>query len=44
MTSPAVYSLLYNGLYMIPNIIISAVILGILVKPLGKYLRGEDLT
>ena len=43
MVSPWFYSLLYNGLYMVPNIIICAVILAILVKPLGKYLRGEDL-
>ena len=43
MTSPWFYSLLYNGLYMVPNIIICAVILGLLGVPLGRYLRGEDL-
>ena len=43
MVNPWVYSLLYNGLYMVPNIVICAVVLAILAKPLGKYLRGEDL-
>jgi len=43
MTSPWIYSLLYNGVHMLPNILICAVILGILAAPLGKYFRGEDL-
>ena len=43
MVNPWVYSLLYNGLYMVPNILICAVILAVLTKPLGTYLRGEDL-
>lgn len=37
------YSLLYNGLYMVPNTLIGAVIIGILAVPLKKYFRGEDL-
>lgn len=37
------YSLAYNGSYMIPNIIIMAVAIALLSKPMGKYLRGEDL-
>lgn len=37
------YSLAYNGAYMIPDIIIMAVIIGLLSKPMGKYLRGDDL-
>lgn len=41
--SPALYSLAYNGSYMVPDIIIMAVVIGLLSKPMGKYLRGEDL-
>lgn len=43
MTSPWVYSLLYNIAYMGPNIIITLVVFALLYKPMGKYLRGEDL-
>ncbi len=43
MKSPWFYSLLYNLAYMGPNIIITLVIFLILNKPLGKYIRGEDL-
>ncbi|MCL2564127.1 MAG: energy-coupled thiamine transporter ThiT [Oscillospiraceae bacterium] len=43
MTNPMVYSLIYNATYMVPSIVISAVAIGILTKPLGKYFRGEDL-
>ncbi|MBQ5401536.1 MAG: energy-coupled thiamine transporter ThiT [Bacteroidales bacterium] len=43
MHSPWFYSLLYNLAYMLPNIVICLVIFAILVKPLGKYIRGEDL-
>lgn len=37
------YSLAYNGSYMVPNIIIAAIIMGLLSKPMGKFLRGDDL-
>ena len=43
MTTPWFYSLLYNILYMGPNIIITLVVFALLYKPLGKYLRGEDV-
>lgn len=43
MSSPVVYSLLYNGCYMIPNIILAAVISWLLYFPLKKQLRGEDI-
>ena len=36
MTSPAVYSLLYNGTYMIPNTIICVIAIVLLNKPLRK--------
>ncbi len=43
MGSPWFYSLLYNLLYMGPNVVITLAVFALLSKPLGKYLRGEDL-
>jgi len=43
MVNPMVYSALYNASYMVPSIVGSALIIGILAKSLGKYFRGEDL-
>ena len=43
MHSPWFYSLLYNLAYMLPNIAITLVVFALLWKPMGKYLRGEDL-
>lgn len=43
MTSPWIYSLLYNGSYMLPNTILAVLVCLLLSKPLGKYLRAEDL-
>ncbi len=44
MTSPWIYSLLYNIAYMGPNIIITLVVFVLLWKPMKKYLTGADLT
>jgi len=43
MADPMIYSLIYNATYMIPSILGSAIIVGVLANPLGKYLRGADL-
>ena len=43
MTSPWFYSILYNGSYMLVDMILCLVIGAILYKPLGKYIRGEDI-
>ena len=43
MTSPWFYSLLYNLAYMTPNIAITLVAFAVLYKPMGKYLRADDL-
>lgn len=43
MSSPWIYSLLYNLAYMLPNILITVVVLGVLAKPLHKYCSGQDL-
>ena len=36
MISPAIYSLLYNGTYMLPNTILAVIICALLKKPLDK--------
>ena len=43
MHSPWFYSCLYNLAYMLPNIVICLVVFALINKPLGKYIRGEDL-
>ncbi len=43
MTTPWIYSLIYNLLYMLPNILITIVVFALLSAPLGKFLRGEDI-
>ena len=43
MTSPWFYSALYNGSYMLVDMIVCVVVGWALWKPLGKYIRGEDL-
>lgn len=42
-SSSIVYSILYNGSYMLPNTILTVVAILLLQKPLAKYLRGDDL-
>lgn len=44
MTTPWIYSLLYNMAYMLPNIIITVVVFVLFyLTPLKKFLRGEDI-
>ena len=44
MTTPWIYSALYNGAYMLPNLVIILAIYVLLCKtPLAAYLKGEDL-
>ena len=43
MHSPWFSSCLYNLAYMLPNIVICLVVFALINKPLGKYIRGEDL-
>ena len=42
-TSPWFYSLLYNGSYLLPSIILCLVVFAALYKPLKKYFTAEDL-
>ena len=39
----ALYSLVYNGVYMLPNMLLALLIAGVLYVPLKKYLAGNDL-
>ena len=43
MHSPWFYSMLYNGSYMVIDMILCLVIGLLLWKPLGRFIRGEDL-
>jgi thiamine transporter len=38
-----VYSLVYNGVYMVPNTLIALAIAGLLYVPMKKYFAGNDL-
>ena len=42
-TSPAAYSLIYNGSYMLPNTLIALVLSAVLYRPLKRYVLGYDL-
>lgn len=42
-SSPSLYSLVYNGSYMLPNTLIALVLAAVLYKPLQKYILGRDL-
>lgn len=43
MTSPWIYSLLYNGWYMLAEFVITEIVANILYAPLKKYIHGEDI-
>ncbi len=43
MTTPWFYSLLYNGFYMVIDMVLCLVIFALLSYPLRKYLLGEDI-
>lgn len=42
-TNPYIYSAVYNGSYVAIDMAICLIIFAIVYKPLGKYIRGEDL-
>ena len=43
MTSPWVYSALYNGWYMLAELVLTEIVVLLIYKPLGKFFPGEDL-
>lgn len=42
-TNPYLYSAAYNGSYVAIDMVLCLVIFALLYKPMGKYLRGDDL-
>ena len=42
MTSPWVYSALYNGSFIAVNLALTLLVGALLLRPLGKYLTGDD--
>ena len=43
MTSPWLYSFLYNGWYMLAEIVVTVIVAIAIYNPLKKYINGEDL-
>ena len=43
MTNPWIYSALYNGWYMLAELIATELVAMLIYKPLEKYFRGEQL-
>lgn len=42
-SNPELYSLVYNGVYMIPCIILALMVAGVLYVPMKKYMTAQDL-
>lgn len=42
-TSPTLYSLVYNGVYMLPNTLLALGIAALLYRPMRMYFLGEDI-
>ena len=40
---PHAYSLVYNGAYMLPNMVVALIIAGLLYVPMKKFLAGKDI-
>ena len=40
---PVLYSLVYNGSYMLPNMLLAIAIAAVLYVPMKKYFAGKDL-
>ena len=43
MTSPWLYSFLYNGWYMLAELVLTEIVAVILYQPLGRFFRREDI-
>lgn len=43
LSDPNLYSLLYNGVYMLPNTVIALALAALLYAPMKKYFAGHDL-
>ncbi len=42
-SNPHIYSIVYNGVYMLPNAVIALVLAAALYAPMKKYFSGHDL-
>ena len=42
-TDPHLYSVVYNGVYMLPNMVIALVITALLYVPMKKFFAGSDI-
>ena len=42
-TNPHVYSLVYNGVYMLPNTLLAILIAAVLFVPMKRYFAGTDI-
>ena len=43
MTNPWIYSFLYNGWYMLAELVVTEIVAMSIYGPLGRYIRGEDI-
>ena len=43
MTNPWIYSFLYNGWYMLAELIITEIVAMLIYQPLVRYIHGDDL-
>ena len=43
MTSPWLYSFLYNGWYMLAELVVTEIVAMLIYQPLGRYFRREDV-
>ncbi len=43
MTNPWIYSFLYNGWYMLVEIVVTEIVAMLIYEPLKKYIHGDDL-
>ncbi len=43
IASPELYSLLYNGVYVVPCILLAILVSAVLYRPLKKYMTAQDI-
>lgn len=43
MTNVWIYSAIYNSIYVGANMLIAIAVFAVIFKPMGKYIRGDDL-
>ena len=43
MTSPWLYSFLYNGWYMLAELVVTELIAMLIYKPLSAFIQGKDI-